>query len=554
MKLKQKRTLLLCAFFTILFILNAVPAFAAEDAIPSIRINAVLQSDGSAVITEVWNVRGVHSGTEYYKALYNMDNMSVHSFTVKDESGTQYKTLENWNTKRSREEKAGTCGIQKTADGYELCWGIGEYGNHQYTIQYTLDGLVKDYGDYAGFYHQFVSELSSAPEAVTIRVRMADETLTENNARIWGYGFPGDVKIADNGTLTATTNEALDDSNRVNLLCRFDKALFPQAAKADMTFEDLQKNAEDEDSPLVFYLLIGIFVVLIGGGIAAFVFFYSRFKLTDGTTIRLPAREKIELTWSTPYGGSIPAVYTAMEMLHKWISCDKLMAAYLIHWQKAGYIRIEERENQQNKKKPEKEEVIIFHPEEIPSSDIEKALYAILSVGADEDGILWSTEMEKRAQKLYDKLTEWAKTVKSEGEKELIRLGAADKDKNGFLRFTASGFDQAVRMIGFQKYLIGMKLQQKDGLAPRELWGDYLVFAALFDIGEQVLNSMKALDPAYFETFSGMYGCNSYHMMYFMTMTNHISNTAVPNTNGTGGAAGSIGGGGFSGGGGGGSR
>jgi hypothetical protein len=51
-----------------------------------------------------------------------------------------------------------------------------------------------------------------------------------------------------------------------------------------------------------------------------------------------------------------------------------------------------------------------------------------------------------------------------------------------------------------------------------------------------------------------MYGCNSYHMMYFMTMTNHISNTAVPNTNGTGGAAGSIGGGGFSGGGGGGSR
>lgn len=552
MKVNRKKTLLLSAIFTILFLFGAVPVFAAEDAIPSIRVEAALQSDGSAVITEVWSVRGVYSGTEYYKVLNHMDNMSVHSFTVKDESGTQYQTLSTWDADRSREEKAGTCGILKTTDGYELCWGIGTYGNHQYTIQYVLDGLVKDYGDYAGFYHQFVSDLSSAPEAISVKIRMANTSLTENNARIWGYGFPGDVQIAGSGILTAASSESLDGGDYVNLLCRFERGLFPQAARADMSFEDLQKNAENEESPIALYILGAVFAVLLIGGGASFAFFHSRYKLADGTAVRLAARNQIEPAWSVPFGGSIPAVYAAMELLRKGISCDKLMGAYLIRWQKAGYISIEERKNPQGKKEPE--EVIVFRPEQTPSAAVEQSLYAILAARADPDGILWSSVIEKRAEKLYERLTEWAVEAKSEGEKELILLGVAAKDKNDVVRFTASGFEQAVRMIGFQKYLIGMKVQQKDGPAPRELWGDYLVFAALFDIGEQVLKSMEALDPAYFDTFSELYGYNSYRMVYFMTMTNHISTTAAPNVSGIGGAAGSVGGGGFSGGGGGGSR
>jgi len=65
---------------------------------------------------------------------------------------------------------------------------------------------------------------------------------------------------------------------------------------------------------------------------------------------------------------------------------------------------------------------------------------------------------------------------------------------------------------------------------------------------------MKALDSTYFDTFADGYGCSAYSMMYFMTMTNHISSTSTPNIDGTGGSSASVGGGGFSGGGGGGSR
>lgn len=554
MRSKQKKLFTIFVLFTVLFILGAAQVFAKEEAIPSINLEAILQSDGSAVITEIWDVRGVSSGTEYYKALNNMDGMSVHSLAVWDESGTQYKTLDGWNTKLSREEKSGTCGILKTSDGYELCWGIGSYGNHQYTIQYTVEGLVKDYGDYAGFYHRFISELSNAPESAYIKIRMADTSLTANNARIWAYGFTGEAEIGSDGSLNVFSSEALGGGDYVNVLCRFDRSLFPLASAADMSFEKLQESAENKNSDTALYIVLAVLGAVIVMTVIPVVFFSSRYKLADGTAVRLPGKKQIDTSWSVPFGGSIPAVYSAMLLLRKGISCEKLMGAYLIRWQEAGYIRIE-RESERTIKRS-KEEAIIFSPDKIPDPGVERSLYDILTDDIGHDGFLWTSDIEKRADTLYKKLTAWAAEVKRDGEKVLIRSGAAATNIKGTVRFTVSGFEQAVNLLGFRKYLMELRRQRKDRPVPGELWGDYLVFATLFNVGEQVLESMKALDPVYFDTFAGMYGCNAFNMIYLVTMTNHISSAATPtqNTDGIGGAAGSVGGGGFSGGGGGGSR
>lgn len=557
MKLRRQRLLIVSVLFAILFVLGSIPAFAAEDAIPSIQVNAVLERDGSAVITEIWDVRGVSSGTEYYKALNNMDGMRVHSLIVRDESGTQYKTLSSWDTDLTLLEKAGTCGILKKSDGYELCWGIGSYGNHQYTIQYTIEGLVKDYGDYAGFYHQFISELSSAPESAVIDIRLADVRLTEENVRIWGYGFPGEVEIGRDGVLHAFSSDALSGGDYVNVLCRFEKDLFPLAPKANVSFEELQESAEKSNSGIglfVFAISAGgvVFVVLLAAFLA--VLFSTRYKLADGTVVKLPKQKEMEITWTIPFGGSIPAIYFAMGLLRRKISCPRLMGAYLIRWQEARYISIEERVVNPGIKKAKKEEVIVFASGKVPLQGAERTLYQILVGGADRDGVLWTSDIEESAQELYEKLTGWAEDVQEDGQKELIESGAAATDEKGVVRFTDAGFKQAVRILGLQKYLAGMRKQNKDRPAPRELWRDHLVVAALFDTGEQVLESMQALDPAYFDTFSSIYGCNAYSMIYFMTMTNHISNASAPSMDGTGGVASSIGGGGFSGGGGGGSR
>lgn len=555
MNQKKTRWGVFAAVLAILLLALTVPAFADEDAIPSIRIDVLLQEDGSAEITEIWEVRGVSDGTEYYKELENMDGMTVHSLSVWEEPGAPYQVRDHWDTELTREQKAGTCGILPTDDGYELCWGIGDYGDHTYTIRYTLVGLVKDYGDYAGFYHQFVGSLSSAPGSADVTVRLAETPLGADNARIWAYGFTGEVEIPGDGTLAAYTHESMGRRDYVNLLCRFDRSLFPAAVRGDSSFAQLQESAEKKNSPAALYLTIG--GIAVGVVLLLLIFSYAsvRYRLADGTTGKMPRNREIRENWTVPLGGDIPAVYAAMGLLRKGIAPQQLMGAYLIRWQEKGLIRVEEREVELRRGRTATEEAIVFPAQRPGLQGAEQALYNLLVTLADRDCVLYTSDLEEQAEHLFTALVKWAEQVKSEGDRELTRAGVAGPDAKGVLRFTQAGFRQAEDILGFRKYLQNLQAAGGEGLAQRELWGDYLVFATMLGIGEQVLRGMEQLEPAYYPEFCGRYGCSPYTMMYFMTMTNHITSASVPsNTDGTGGAAGSSGGGGFSGGGGGGSR
>ena len=106
------------------------PALAAGET-DSIQITVDLQSNGDAVITEVWSLRNVSDVTEWCFALCNLTDASVDSLTVHDELGRQYETLDAWNVNASRAEKEFRCGIATTSEGYEICWGV-EFGTHTY--------------------------------------------------------------------------------------------------------------------------------------------------------------------------------------------------------------------------------------------------------------------------------------------------------------------------------------------------------------------------------------------------------------------------------------
>ncbi len=539
----KKNGIIFSLLVFIIMCISSVKVDAAEDAIPSIQIKAVLKKDGSAVITEIWEVQGVFSGTEYYKALYNLEGRKVHSFSVY-ESGRLYTALDKWNTKLSRKEKEGTSGILTTSDGYELCWGIGDYGDHTYTLQYTIDNLVKNYGEYAGFYHQFISELSSAPKAIAISIQMEDEAFDQKNARIWGYGFDGEVAIGSAGSLTVISNKTLSREDYVNVLCRFDQRLFPKAASAGISFEELQNSANNKGmNPLVLVLLV---VGLFSGGIALFLYFHSRYKLSDNTVVRLPSYNKININYSIPFGRNIPAIYAALRLLRKGISYHQLMGAYLVLWQEANYISVDKRE-----KETKMEESILFQAEHISEAVIEQLLFDLLIKEAGQDNILWSSDIRKNADNISRKLEQWEKKVNKEGIKELKRLGVVE-EKKGTLRFTRQGFDKAIMILGLKKYISGLNHQSEK--VNNELWGDYLVTATMFGMGKKVLKAFQVIDKSYYNDFVNHYGCDSYSMFYFMSMTSHICDNTVINTDGTGGAASSSGGTGFSGGGGGGSR
>ena len=105
---------------------NAV--FAVDWRINDIDVKVRLYSDGSAVVSETWDM-SAHEGTEVYVPRQNLGDIAISRFSVMDETGAQYEYEDRWNTEWSMSRKAGRCGINRIQDGVELCWGIGSYGS-----------------------------------------------------------------------------------------------------------------------------------------------------------------------------------------------------------------------------------------------------------------------------------------------------------------------------------------------------------------------------------------------------------------------------------------
>ena len=83
--------------------------------IRDLDIRVELAQDGSARITQVWDVN-VNSGTEWYVPISNLGKMSITDFSVSENGLTFYNEGRHWDVDRSLSEKAGRCGIVDKRD------------------------------------------------------------------------------------------------------------------------------------------------------------------------------------------------------------------------------------------------------------------------------------------------------------------------------------------------------------------------------------------------------------------------------------------------------
>ena len=125
-------------------------------------IRVVLQKDGSARITQVWDATVV-DGTEMYIPISNLGEMTVEDLAVSENGQAYVYEGRRWDTDRTLEEKAGRCGIIDQRNGVELCWGKTSYGSHVWTVEYTVTGLVQSFTDADGFNFMFVNPGFDAP-------------------------------------------------------------------------------------------------------------------------------------------------------------------------------------------------------------------------------------------------------------------------------------------------------------------------------------------------------------------------------------------------------
>ena len=516
-----------------------------------IDISVELSRDGSALVREVWSI-DIYRGTEWYLVRENLGDIRISDFRVWDESGREFALQDSWDVDWSRSRKEGRCSIVRKRNGCELCWGLGSYGPHRFTAQYRMSNAVKSMDDYDALHLQLVSPgISPRPENIRVVVSAADTLLDSGNSAIWAFGFNGTDLFEDGKIVLRTTEAFSSDNNSVILLARFNKGIFASPSRIEGPFEEKLSQAfkgssyqdfldAEEDEEKVIAGILAALCALTGLGIFASVKFV---RARNRRIFGVKRLKEIGYERDLPFNGNL---YESRLVLSKIgvITDANFASALILRMVREGIIRL--RHDSRGKVELDVSDDgsrFVLNPSQ-------REFYNMLREASGGDLVLQDKEYSRWSKKNEKRVARWIEKLDTQGELELYDDGYARSGK-----YSPEGQMHARRVVGFKKYLKDFTLLDERKTTEVALWGDYIVFAALFGIADKVAAELKDINP---QAFEEVIGCDYPTMRTLVLLSNHVGNNVVSSathyqtassTSGGGGFSSLGGGGGFSGGG-----
>ena len=497
-------------FLSIVAALSAISSFAYEPRINDIDISVRLDTLGTAHIEEVWDVV-VASGTEWYLVRENLGDIRIGGLSVSDESGAVYFNEGSWDIDRSLSAKAGKCGLHKTDKGYEICWGVGSYGPHTFTVRYYMTNAVKSLNDYDMLHMQFVTPGLSADPAHVRLVLEAPVKLSSDNARIWGFGYNGKDVFTDDGSVLAESTEPFVKRSSLILLIRFDKGVFNSQSIVDEDFDDHLQLAlegsyfadagkEEEEDPTSHGIAV-FFTCLV-----MYLLFRKPLKgmLRDFGLIKNPEKDGVKkvfgvdklpknFEWSRdlPFGGGISETYYVASHVDGYDDRKfTIIPAMMLHMVEEGVLTLRQDVNG-------KKELVINNMDRSGRlSEIERELLDMLKQAAGKDKVLQEREFKSWANHNRKDVDTWVTSMRSEVQEQLNGGGYAEAGYDyDSMRFTSKGQAAAMQALQFRQYLKDFTIINERHTPEVALWGKYLMVTALFGMADKVAKEMKNLAP-----------------------------------------------------------
>ena len=529
------------ALLLLMLLASATGAFAGPQ-LYDLNIRVVLSSNGDARITETRQMRIDSEGTECYIVIGNLNGSRLSDFGVSDETGRTFEYVGSWDIDRSRGWKEGKCGIVNKRDGYELCWGLGESGQRTYVTSYTVTDLVRGYADADGFNYMFVAQgINPYPDHVRLTI-VAEDSLrfSLENTGIWGFRYRGDINFVGD-SIVAESSEPFSSQSAMIVMCRFNKGLFSPAMVSDGSFDEVKDRAfegsdypvEDDDFWPVVVLAI---MVILGGlfflGLYLFYIWWQRRKVFKN------------LLWyrDIPYKGNLQRANDVMNA-YKYGTADynNLLSACILKLIDMGAVTIEQRLNK--KGKTEQNFVIKPLPNEDRQPKLLKMVYHIFKQAAGSDTILEPRELKSWMKSSYNQ---------SYTDSFIQTLHT----KTSIYQYK-NELDEVRQVFGLKKFLKEFSLLDERHVNEVSLWKDYMIYATLFGIADQVIKDMKKINPEYFnmDQVAAQMADDMTLPMIYSTMHSSTTRAAMSKAerearaSGGGGSSSWGGGGGFSGGG-----
>ena len=541
----MKRFLTAAAALVFALCLICAPAFA-RNRVNSIEIYVELAPDGSGTITQTWT-GSFDEGTECYIPISDSGYLTVSDLTASMD-GTAYETLETWNVNASKEAKAYKCAINRVDNGYEICWGLSEYGSRTYQVTYTVDQLVRAYDEADGFNFMFVNkDMNTTPTDVNLLITYPEAELTAENSGAWAFGFEGEVRFVSEGVQVWSTSP-LDSSDYVVVMFETQSGTFPGAARVDKSFEDVReeafKGSDYDDNDLMAKMMLtvaGAGALIAGGaGVSAVVRSRKRKAAIEALCVRHSDFAGV------PNGGNILVTWRLGRLFGFIKQEGSIIGALICRLMIEGCIV--STDPMQTGKQAAKVPLQMVYPPQDPYSG-EARLYDLLLNACDAGGLLEPKHVKRCFRKHPETMRALLKEFEGMANQEFISGGYfSGKIKGKPENLTGNG-ERALA----EAALIKRAIESYDPanpifkvLTPEEC----CVYALLFDFKNEYLDGIRACYPNYVSSdWDHMYGWYWYSWYYRDYSYGEMHRAEQARSAGGGGSSSSGGGGGFSGGG-----
>ena len=482
------RRILCCRVIASLLLLFAILPLCARPALKRLDIRVVLIHNGDARITETRQMSIDDEGTECYIGIGVPEGSEVQDLQVTDETGLAYENVGRWDIDQSRGWKTGKCGIVAKHGGYELCWGLGDSGERTYVTSYTYTNLIHAHPDADAIRHVFLDVgMSPKPDVARVTIEAEDSVmLTRENSGVWGFRFGGELGFEE-GKIVAYNTEPFGSSDAMYVMCRFDKGLFEPAVSDEDTFEHKKELAFEDsdyvgsdnewtlsDTLILLALVVGFFIMPVVGTVSYFIYVWRARKKVDK-----------DLLWfrDIPMNGNLQQTNDVLNA-YKYFNTDynNLLSACILKLIDMGAISIESQLNGKGKT----EQNFVIH--DLPDADNQPVLlrkiHSIFKNAAGDDTVLEPRELKSFMRNSHNE---------SITDSFINTLHT----KTGISKYK-DRLDEVRQVFGLKKFLKEFSLLDERHVGEVSLWKDYMIYATLFGIADQVIKDMKKINPEYF--------------------------------------------------------
>ena len=428
-------------------------------------------------------------------------------------------TFENrWDVDRSLARKAGRCGFNRIPGGLELCWGLGSYGTHTYSIRYRMSNVVKSLNDYDMLHLQLINEeISAPPQHVKVTIEAQNEQIDTSWVRIWGFGFHGNASFEDGKAVYESTDKFRYESSLIALM-RFNKGVFEPESVQKKDFQEVLDRAMEGsdyygDAPKKTWQqkLADLFMAFLSVIVIFALFLLPFLRMLNGDKLSRRQKRKIlggpadKVMWyrDLPFQGDIYKTDYVLDLLETKRQSNGIASAMILRMIEKGYLLVS---------KDEKDKVEIRFNEALDTSLLdtnEKGLYDMMKQASGDDLILQDKEFSRWSQRTrnQDTIRLWANGINLDAKRGL----RSDNVVSG-KKFSDKGKIEAQHVMGFKNFLNDFTLSSERESVEVGLWKDYLVYASLYGIADKVAKELKDIDPRVFEQV----------MVYDYTMFNDL--------------------------------